>query len=167
MLAILHAGCRRRVAMGCVVALVLLRHGSAPGQNKPDEAVIAVVVAVSSAESLALTPAGVANIFRRKSQFWGDRMPIVPVNLPASHPLRLDFSQRIFGRSPQELQDYWNDQYFHGVLPPAVVASEEAVLRFVVETPGAVGYVWACSLDKRVQVVAKFTVPGTRSGCPR
>jgi hypothetical protein len=153
--------------MACVAALALPWSPGAPAQNKPDEAVIAVVVAAGHGEPAALVPAAVANIFRRKRQFWGDRTPIVPVNLPAGHPLRRDFSQRVFGRSPQDLQAYWNDQYFHGVLPPAVLASEEAVLRFVVETPGAIGYVWSCNLDRRVLVVASLSAPGALAACAR
>ncbi|MFG6486216.1 hypothetical protein ACG04R_05995 [Roseateles sp. BYS78W] len=106
----------------------------------------------------------VAAIFRRKRQLWDDGSRIVPVNLPAAHALRRQFSLRLFKRSPEDMQDYWNDQYFHGVLPPAVLASEEAVIRFVASTPGAIGYVSSCTQDKRVIVVA--LVPGTDASCP-
>jgi hypothetical protein len=132
-----------------------------------DDAAIAVVVASASAQAAPLPLALVANIFRRKRQFWDDQMRIVAVNLPALHPLRRQFSQRLFKRSPEDMQAYWNDQYFHGVLPPAVLASEEAVIRFVADTPGAVGYVWSCSVDKRVAVVALIANPMGSVPCPR
>jgi ABC-type phosphate transport system substrate-binding protein len=161
-------GRRRRLAFwGCLVGVALLRHGGLLAQSQPEEAVIAVIVAVGNADPGPLSSTAVASIFRRKRQLWADRSPIVPVNLPASHPLRRAFSLRILGSSPQDLQAYWNDQYFHGVLPPAVVASEEAVLRFVVETPGAIGYVWACSVDRRVLVVATLAVAGSGGPCAR
>jgi hypothetical protein len=162
-------GATRRCA-----ALALLLLANAALRSPPvraqgdDEASIAVVVAAgASAQAAPLSSALVANIFRRKRQFWDDQMRIVAVNLPALHPLRRRFSQLIFGRSPEDMQSYWNDQYFHGVLPPAVLASEEAVIRFVADTPGAVGYVWACSADKRVAVVALIANPMGSAPCPR
>jgi ABC-type phosphate transport system substrate-binding protein len=163
----LTGGAARRCA--ALALLLLLTAARSPVRAQADdEAVIAVVVAAgASAQAAPLSSAQVASIFRRKRQFWDDQMRIVAVNLPALHPLRRHFSQRLFKRSPEDLQAYWNDQYFHGVLPPAVLASEEAVMRFVADTPGAVGYVWACSVDKRVAVVALI---GNSTGpvpCPR
>jgi ABC-type phosphate transport system substrate-binding protein len=54
--------------------------------------------------------------------------------------------------------------YFHGVQPPYVLASDEAVIRFVVSTPGAIGYVSNCLADRRVTVVARLE---NGPGCPR
>jgi len=68
---------------------------------------------------------------------------------------------------PEDMQSYWNDQYFHGVLPPPVLDSEEAVLRFVSSTAGAIGYVSACAVDKRVEIVALISGPDGAGPCPR
>ena len=95
-----------------------------------------------------------ALIYKRKKRFWPEGQRIAPVNLSASQPLRRAFSSAVLGQLPEELDDYWRDQYFHGELPPFVVGSEEAVIRFVTATPGAVGYVAACTADKRVSVIA-------------
>ncbi len=114
-----------------------------------------------------------AQIFKRKKLFWSDGRKIQPVNLPASSPLRRLFTHSILGSTPEELEKYWNDMYFHGVSPPFVLTSEEAVLRFVAETPGAVGYVGACSVDSRVAAVLYLTPDGRvteeaqEAGCPR
>jgi len=152
---------RLRPRLLATAALMLMagtwRHaGAAP------EPGIAVVMGPGPVTTVNLPT--VAAIFRRKRQLWDDGSLIVPVNLPAAHALRRQFSLRLFKRSPEDMQDYWNDQYFHGVLPPAVLASEEAVIRFVVSTPGAIGYVSSCTQDKRVIVVA--LVPGTDASCP-
>ncbi|HFD11023.1 MAG TPA: hypothetical protein ENJ32_00930 [Crenotrichaceae bacterium] len=64
----------------------------------------------------------------------------------------------MFNQSPLEMQDFWNIQYFHGILPPRVVTSEEAMLRFVANTPGAIGYVLSCHLDNRVKSVLTFSL---------
>lgn len=136
----------------------------APAQAEP-EPPIAVVMAPAEAQPLGLPL--VAAIYRRKRQLWDDQSRIAPVNLPAAHPLRRHFSLWLLKRSPEDLQDYWNDQYFHGVLPPPVLASEEAVIRFVAATPGAIGYVSACSVDRRVTVVAQISSPEGNAPCPK
>ena len=92
-------------------------------------------------------------IYWRKKQYWQGGVRIHPVNLHAEHPLRLYFSKTVLGSLPNEQADYWNGLYFHGTNPPYSVRSEEAVLRYVSETKGAVGYVDACRLDERVKPV--------------
>ena len=94
-----------------------------------------------------------ALIYKRKKRFWPDGRRIAPVNLPASQAVRRAFSVAILGHTPEELDEYWRDQYFHGELPPFVASSEEAVIRFVASTPGAVGYISACLADKRIAVL--------------
>ena len=97
-------------------------------------------------------------IFRRKILInqLGDRW--VPINLGIENPIRLAFSKRLFKQSPAEMEAFWNVQYFKGISPPYVVSSEEAVLRFVTSTPGAIGYINSCHLDSRVRVLMKLTI---------
>lgn len=111
------------------------------------------------AERLAL-------IYRRKQQFWNNGQRIYPANLPAQHPLRLQFSLRVLGRRPEALQDYWNDMYYHGVLPPYVLSSQAAMQQFVAATPGAIGYVAYCNVDrtKNIVVGAVIEADGTLRG---
>ncbi|QJD31290.1 hypothetical protein GNH96_02295 [Methylococcus geothermalis] len=92
-------------------------------------------------------------IFKRKSMVdaYGGRW--VPVNLPAAHPLRRLFSLTVFDALPEEMEEYWNERYFQGINPPEVLSSEEAVLRFVAATPGAVGYGRAAQVDARVKIL--------------
>jgi ABC-type phosphate transport system substrate-binding protein len=116
---------------------------------------ISIIVAPGASHP-TLSREGLALIFSRKKRFWENDQRIQPVNLVASHPLRRSFSQQIFGRSPEELEDYWRAQYFHGDLPPYALASEEAVIRFVATTPGAIGYVSHCAVDQRVTVVMQL-----------
>jgi hypothetical protein len=54
---------------------------------------------------------------------------------------------------------YWNRQYFRGVLPPATLASDEAVKRFVALEPNAVGYIRASQVDESVSVVRYLNPP--------
>ncbi|MBC7662289.1 MAG: hypothetical protein H7276_00600 [Caulobacter sp.] len=142
---------RLRIAGGLCASLACAQ---AMATEPGGDAAIAVVVGHNMAPAEPISPTIVLGMFARKRLFWVDHSAVVPVNLTASHPLRRAFSSLVFKKTPEQLQDYWNDQYFHGVLPPPVLASEEAVLRFVSTTRGAIGYVSACSVDSRVDIVA-------------
>ena len=122
------------------------------------------VIAAPGATDHQLTRESVALIFRRKQSYWGNGSRIQPVNLPPAHPLRRAFSRAILGHAPEALEDYWREMYFHGVLPPHVLASEEAVILFVSSTPGAIGYVSACIPEHGVNVVLSV---GELPACPR
>jgi ABC-type phosphate transport system substrate-binding protein len=123
----------------------------------------AVITAPGVAEH-HLTRETLSLIYRRKQKYWENGTRIHPVNLSASNPLRRAFSETILGHTPEELEDYWREMYFHGVLPPHVLESEEAVLLFVRSTPGAIGYVSSCVPDHQVNVAL---VVGDLPNCPR
>lgn len=101
-----------------------------------------------------------AAIFGRKRRFWEDGTRIDPVNLLASDPRRRQFSLQVFGLAPDQMEAYWNEMYFHGIQPPYVVSSVEAVLRYVSMTRGAIGYVPLCSADGRVTVLFSISEQG-------
>jgi hypothetical protein len=98
------------------------------------------------------------NIFRRKALLDETGKRWIPLNLEINHPLRQTFSEKVFALHPEEMESYWNEQYFQGIMPPYVVTSEEAMLRFVSSTQGAIGYILPCHLDARVQVVMRLRV---------
>ena len=114
------------------------------------------VIMASGAVQPKITREELALIFEKKKRFWDDGQRIQAVNLSATNALRRAFSMQIYGQSPEELDDYWRDMYFHGVLPPYVLASEEAVIRFVASTPGAIGYISRCLTDHRVSVIMRL-----------
>ena len=112
--------------------------------------VLAVIVPLNQ----AIHPLDVnelALMFWRKKLYWADGKRIQTLNYSATHPLRLQFSQAVLKSTPDTQNDYWNGLYFHGISPPYVVSSQEAMLRFVADTPGAIGYIDACKLDDRVK----------------
>ncbi len=121
---------------------------------KPYRGTIAVIINQSqSLKQLKLAPDNLKPIFWRKQRYWPKGLPIKPVNLDTQHAIRSSFSQSILGSLPSAQIDYWNGQYFNGIRPPYAVKSEEAVLRYVAKTKGAIGYVDACQVDDRVKPV--------------
>lgn len=148
----------RGLRLAIAASLPALMPGIAGGD---DGVPIAVIVPLEVAAE-AFTANDLALIYRRKKQFWSDRGRILPVNLPVGSSVRQRFSRVALGESPEELEDYWNEQYFQGVLPPHVLASEAAVLRFVAETKNSVGYLPYCGVDvgEGVRVVLVIDAKG-------
>jgi ABC-type phosphate transport system substrate-binding protein len=147
----------------CSLCLTLLclawPAASAPAVDRPF-----AVIAAPGATDHRLTRETVSLIFKRKQNFWETGSRIQPVNLPPTHPLRQTFSQIVLGQGPEAMEDYWREMYFHGVLPPHVLASEEAVILFVSATPGAIGYISACPAERKLNVVL---LVGDVPGCSR
>lgn len=106
------------------------------------------------------------NIYLKKIQVNESGTRWIPLNLNTDNPVRMAFTQTLLKLESDELESYWNEQYFQGIEPPYVLASEEAMLRFVSSTKGAIGYVLPCHLDGRVQVIFKLKTPKSlKSDC--
>lgn len=123
------------------------------------EPVIAVVVPVAR-DVRGLDSDAITQVYKRKRLLWPDGGRMQPVNLPADHPLRRRFTEALLQLSPQALEEYWNEQYYHGIRPPHVLASEAAVLRFVADTASAIGYLPYCVMDPRVKPILLIAADG-------
>jgi hypothetical protein len=131
------------------IFLLMLMTGIVMAAGK--QHVIAIVVgSQENVTELKLSANNLNLIYWRKQLFWPRGLRIKPVNLMSQNQLRIQFSQTVLGSRPKAQIDYWNGQYFNGILPPHPAGSEEAVLRYIVKTKGGVGYVNACNVDNRV-----------------
>jgi ABC-type phosphate transport system substrate-binding protein len=102
----------------------------------------------------ALTKTDVRAIYLKRRLLWSDGQPIIPINREAGSDARELFSEKVFGQDSRRLAAYWNQRYFEaGEFPPATLASEEAVVRFVSENRNAVGYVTAGQVSASVVVL--------------
>lgn len=126
-----------------------------------EETEVLAVIVPKSENLRNPSKAELALIFWRKKLYWGSGRRIGPVNLLPSNGLRRRFSQVILDSLPEDQVEYWNALYFHGTTPPHVVRSQEAMLRYVAETPGSIGYVDACQVDVRVKAVVWLLADGS------
>jgi ABC-type phosphate transport system substrate-binding protein len=133
-----------RIAL--VLAFLLLAAASA-GERE------SVAVIVNPARRAELSVDDLAQIYLRRRRFWDDGSPVVPLNLSSPNPLRERFSRLVLRQSDARLADYWNREYFYGILPPATLASTEAMRRYVASDPNAIGYLPASQVDRSVQVL--------------
>jgi hypothetical protein len=144
---------RKSLSKGWIIVLTLF-HSQQLIANE-----LLIVVAKDSV-NVAMNYRKLEHIFRRKTRINEQGKRWVPINLKINDPLRQAFSKKIFKQSPEDMGVFWNTQYFKGISPPYVVSSEEAVLRFIVNTPGAIGYISPCRLDDRVKVVMTLVTIG-------
>lgn len=136
-----------RLRFRALLALALAVPAPADEAGRAAAAVEPVAIVASPTVSAAALDADeVRRIFLMRRRYWDDGSLVQPVNLPADSPLRIAFSTSVLGSTPRRLADYFNELYFHGTRPPAVVESERAVLLFVQRTPGAIGYVSMAAL---------------------
>jgi ABC-type phosphate transport system substrate-binding protein len=101
-----------------------------------------------------LSASEVRAIYFKRQMLWSDGRPIIPINREAGSVARELFSKRLFGQDSLRLATYWNQRYFEaGEFPPATLASEEAVVRFVAGNENAIGYVTREEVGDSVAVV--------------
>ena len=115
-----------------------------------------LVIASSQVPDTTISVKQLADIYLLKQTFWADKTQVVPVNREALSAERGKFSEGVFNLSPQELAEYWNRLRFQGKLPPLVQTSDQAVLGFVRNVPGAIGYINADQVPAEVKILMRI-----------
>jgi ABC-type phosphate transport system substrate-binding protein len=115
-----------------------------------------IVVIVHPERAATLSTHQLAQIYLKQRNYWGNGERIVAVNLESASAVRAVFARAVLGQSPPQLSIYWNRQYFLGVMPPATLASDEAVKQFVAREKRAIGYIRASALDDSVRVAFRL-----------
>jgi ABC-type phosphate transport system substrate-binding protein len=83
----------------------------------------------------------VADAFLKKTTRWRHGEAIRPVDLKDS-TARQKFSEAVLARSVAAVRSYWQQLIFSGRgIPPPALDSDDAVVKFVLQNPGAIGYV--------------------------
>lgn len=112
-----------------------------------------IAVIVHADRNVDLDLEQIAQIYLKRRRFWSGGDAIVPVNREAGSRSREAFTRQVLRIEATQLGVYWNREYFRGVLPPATLASDEAIRRFVARDRRAIGYVDEHLIDDSVRVV--------------
>lgn len=115
-----------------------------------------LIVAHPQVPATSISAEELASIYLIQKTAWSSGLPVVPVNREASSSVREHFSETVLERSPRELADYWNRLRFQGKLPPLVQTSDQAVVGFVRNVPGAIGYIAGGQVPSGVKVLARL-----------
>jgi ABC-type phosphate transport system substrate-binding protein len=90
----------------------------------------------------SITRAKLSSIYMKRTRSWGDGCEIVPVDQPASSPVRERFSRAIHGKNVAYVTRYWQRLIFSGRgVPPRQLQNDAAVLALVKNSREAIGYI--------------------------
>ncbi len=133
-------------AVACLLCVgVLLVALLAPSARGEDRVARGFVVIVNPANPVrSVSDDFLARAFFKQMTRWDHGEAIRPVDLHFTSPVRAAFSNRVLKRPPQAVRGYWLQRIFSGRdVPPLELDSEAGVIRYVLASPGAVGYVSA------------------------
>lgn len=95
------------------------------------------------------------DIFLKKRQFV-DGIQVLPINLSPTDPIRIAFEERVLQMDRESLSEHWVVRHYQGIKPPIVQRSERGVQAFVINQPGALGYLKKEMLDGGMKVLYEF-----------
>lgn len=95
------------------------------------------------------------NIFLKKRNFVGE-VKVYPVNLPADNLVRKRFEKSILNMDREDISEYWMEKHYYGITPPFIQNSEVALIKFIKNFDGAIGYISKEKIDKELKVIYEF-----------
>ena len=138
-----------RNSLALVLSILL---ATAVGQLRAEDA---GVIAIGHADTPDFIDRGtLLKVFLGKKTRWNDGSRAVAATLKRGDTLD-HFVQEFLGQSIQEFTTYWKRMIFTGRgIPPKSFRSEEQLIEFVQDTPGAVGFVRESTPHDDVKVIA-------------
>lgn len=144
----------RWVVLGAAACFMFLGSSYEMPARAGDAAEFRVIVDPGSAATSA-TRELIAEAFLKTKTRWPDGEPIRPVDQGPESPARKAFSQGVLKRTVAAVRSYWQQRIFSGrEVPPPELDSDDAVVRYVTEHRGAIGYVSASAKTGDTKVVA-------------
>lgn len=143
----LKVGRASRCCLAAVCAVVVCEVAMADVSGQQPDHGLTIVVHPET-EIGSITRAELSKIFLKRLRTWKSGERAVPVDQLLGSPIRQVFSEHVHHRSVINVEVFWKRMIFSGRdVPPLELASDEEVLEYVRETPGAVGYLSSGDLD--------------------
>ncbi len=112
------------------------------------------VIAHKSSSAQTLEADKILDIYTLNTRNWADGSKITVFEVKGDSPIKSRFYASL-NTAFTEMQKLWLKKQFSGKgLPPIAVNSEQELLEKVANTPGAIAYVNAESVNKNVKVLA-------------
>ena len=119
-----------------------------------------IVVIVNAANKVEIDDSTLARIYLAQVKTFPGGGEVAAIEQKDGSPIREQFSEKLLKRAPAHIKAYWAQQKFTGNAKPLrQLNGDEAVIKFVSETPSAIGYVDSAKLHegvKSVKVVVKL-----------
>ena len=101
-----------------------------------------VVVINESNPTTEMDAKRMAKMFLKKIKRWEDKEAVIPVDQSDDSTARERFTEAVHKKSVSAIKSYWQRMIFSGRdVPPTELGSDQAVLDFVRQNRGAIGYV--------------------------
>lgn len=143
---------RTQVGMaGCLLGMVL------PFVLLPAMADAAVVVIGSpDIEVPSLSDKTVRNLYLGKTVQLDNGVRVEVIDLPSGNSVRDEFYEKVVGKDTTQVRAYWAKRIFTGKgSPPDTKLDERAVIRWVSEAPGRIGYVSPEAVNDTVRILLR------------
>lgn len=115
------------------------------------------VIIVHPGVQIDLSQQDVERLFLAKTKTFPDGGVAVPVNRQEGEKIKVAFDHRILGKNESQMKSYWAKLIFTGkAVPFKQLNSDQEVMEFVANHPGAIGYVDAANADDSVKVLFSF-----------
>lgn len=112
-----------------------------------------VVVIVNPANSASIDEEQIAKIFLGQTKTFSNGSEAIPIDQKEGQ-VREDFGNKFLKKNPSQLKAQWARQIFTGgAKPPKELPSDEEILKFVANTPGAIAYMDSSKVNKSVKVL--------------
>jgi ABC-type phosphate transport system substrate-binding protein len=141
------------LAAACsVLASARMALAGSPNANGAVDGYRLVVNPANPASTLARAQA--ARMFLKKITTWPDGTPVAVVDQERTAPVRVAFTRDVHKKDVDAVAAYWATLVYSArEMPPQVKRSDDDVLGFVRQTPGAIGYVSAGAATNGVKVL--------------
>jgi len=112
---------------------------AAPDSENKKDLIVPIVNAQNSQGSISKN--GLSAIFKMRLRQWEDGTPITVFVLEDDNPIHKRFCKEILNVFSHQVRRAWNKLVFSGSgQAPIELVSKEAMLKKVINTPGAIGY---------------------------
>jgi ABC-type phosphate transport system substrate-binding protein len=112
-----------------------------------------VIIANSDVPVSTISQNDLSDIYLLRTHVWDNGSRIVPINRESGSITRNQFSTHILRQRQEALSNYWDKMRYKGLTPPLIQESDQAVVAFVQNVPGAIGYVNTNTELKGVKVI--------------
>ena len=118
------------------------------------QAGIVVVVNADNPTDM-LSKEGAARLFLKKDTSFKTGLKADPIDHGNESQLREKFYTEVVNKNASQMTSYWSRMIFTGkaVPPKSVGNTDEEVINAIMNNSGAIGYIDARSVDKRVKVL--------------
>jgi ABC-type phosphate transport system substrate-binding protein len=115
-----------------------------------------LVIGSPDIDVAALSEKTVRNLYLGKTVQLDNGTRVEVVDLPSGNSVRDEFYEKVIGKDTTQIKAYWAKRIFTGKgSPPETRLNEIAVVKWVSEAPGRIGYVGSDTVSDSVRVLLR------------